>query len=163
MGVAVLKWCAGALFCCLILAQVASSVPAPPDYDALNDMYDLLSHGVERRAGPPSMRLRFGKRGGTVRSWQQVSQRSEPSLRLRYGKRTIDEAEPLLDHELVRKDRTPALRLRFGKRTSDYLQDDAYDTDFVRQDRAPALRLRFGKRDISYGQDEEATAASHEQ
>ncbi|XP_066946004.1 short neuropeptide F-like isoform X1 [Macrobrachium rosenbergii] len=170
MGVGVLKWCTAGVFCCLILAQVASTVPTPPDYDAaLSDMYDLLSHGVERRGGgggPPSMRLRFGKRGGgSIRSWQQVSQRSEPSLRLRYGKRTVDEAEPLLDHDLVRKDRTPALRLRFGKRTSsDYLQDDAYDAaDFIRQDRAPALRLRFGKRDVSYGQDEEASTGSHEQ
>ncbi|XP_064097730.1 uncharacterized protein LOC135209076 [Macrobrachium nipponense] len=50
MGVGVLKWCTAGVFCCLILAQVASTVPTPPDYDAaLSDMYELLSHGVERR------------------------------------------------------------------------------------------------------------------
>ncbi|KAK4326692.1 hypothetical protein Pmani_002799 [Petrolisthes manimaculis] len=88
---------------------------------ALNEVYDWLTeHGVERRA-PPSMRLRFGKRD---MGWQ-VAQRSMPSLRLRFGKRTVDQAEPLYDHELVRKNsRTPALRLRFGKRDAGYGEEE---------------------------------------
>lgn len=164
MGVGVLKWCVVAVCCCVILAQLAASVPAPPEYDGLNDVADwwLASHGVERRGGAPSMRLRFGKRG-SIGSWQQVSQRSEPSLRLRYGKRSGDEAEPLLDHEIERKDRTPALRLRFGKRNPDFgLNEPLDENDFIRQYRAPALRLRFGKRSAAFGQEEE-TATSQEQ
>ncbi|XP_042877341.1 short neuropeptide F-like [Penaeus japonicus] len=112
--------------CCLALTQLAAALPPPlQDYDgeyhAMGDVYDwLVERGLERRA-QPSMRLRFGKRD---MGWQ-VSQRSMPSLRLRFGKRTLEQNEPLQDHDLVRKDgRTPALRLRFGKRDPPFVQDE---------------------------------------
>ncbi|XP_071520158.1 uncharacterized protein [Panulirus ornatus] len=123
MGVGAVKCWVALVCCCLMLCQLTAAVPAPPDYDALNEVYDWLAdHGLERRA-PPSMRLRFGKRD---MGWQ-VAHRSMPSLRLRFGKRTapVDQADPLFDHDLVRKDnRTPALRLRFGKRDTPYGQEE---------------------------------------
>ncbi|XP_037782652.1 uncharacterized protein LOC119579022 [Penaeus monodon] len=108
--------------CCLALTQLTAALPPPlQDYDAMGDVYDwLVERGMERRA-QPSMRLRFGKRD---MGWQ-VSQRSMPSLRLRFGKRALEQSEPLLDHDLVRKDgRTPALRLRFGKRDTPFAQEE---------------------------------------
>ncbi|XP_069192378.1 uncharacterized protein sNPF [Procambarus clarkii] len=121
MGVSVVKCWVTLLCCCVLLSQLTSAGPAPSDYDTVNEVYSWLSeHGLDRRA-PPSMRLRFGKRD---MGWQ-VAQRSMPSLRLRFGKRTVDQEEPLYDHDLVRKDsRTPALRLRFGKRDSSYGQEE---------------------------------------
>nr|QBX89072.1 short neuropeptide F [Nephrops norvegicus] len=122
MGVSVIKCWVGLVCCCLLLSQLTAAVPAAlQDYDAVNEVYDWLAdHGLERR-GPPSLRLRFGKRD---MGWQ-VAQRSMPSLRLRFGKRTVDQAESLYDREVVRKDTsTPRLRLRFGKRDTTYGQEE---------------------------------------
>lgn len=119
MGVNGVKCWVALACCCLLLCQLTTAVPA--DYDTLNEVYDWLAeHAVERRA-QPSMRLRFGKRD---MGWQ-VAQRSMPSLRLRFGKRNVDQADPILDHDLIRKDaRTPALRLRFGKRGATFGEED---------------------------------------
>ncbi|KAG0714693.1 Short neuropeptide F [Chionoecetes opilio] len=115
MGVSGVKCWVAVVCCCLMLCHLTTAAPA--DYDSLNDMYDWLAeHGMDRR-GPPSMRLRFGKRD---MGWQ-VAQRSMPSLRLRFGKRNVDQIDPILDHDIIRKDvRAPALRLRFGKRDATF-------------------------------------------